>query len=77
MVFKAPVSGDLHPAARRDDGVASILINSHTLGMWLFTRHGFYSMTRSVDEPDKIQVRARSKGDLVNLKKIALVEVPY
>jgi|GEM_PF-2722659 hypothetical protein len=33
-------------------------------------------MTRSVDEPDKIQVRARSKGDLVNLKKIALVEVP-
>jgi hypothetical protein len=26
--------------------------------MWLLTRHGFYSLTRSTDEPDKLQVRA-------------------
>jgi len=35
--------------------------------MWLFTRHGFYSVTRSTKEPDKLQVRARTRGDLENL----------
>lgn len=36
--------------------------------MWLFTRHGFYSLTRSPDEPDKLQVRARLRRDLENLQ---------
>jgi hypothetical protein len=36
--------------------------------MWLFTRHGFYSLTRSTDEPDKLQVRARVRRDLENLQ---------
>lgn len=35
--------------------------------MWLFTRHGFYSVTRSIQEPDKLQIRARAKGDLERL----------
>jgi len=35
--------------------------------MWLFTRHGFYSVTRSINEPDKLQIRARAKGDLERL----------
>ena len=38
--------------------------------MWLFTRHGFYSLTRSADEPDKLQVRARVRQDLDNLQKL-------
>ncbi|MFH1499879.1 MAG: hypothetical protein ABII82_18870 [Verrucomicrobiota bacterium] len=36
--------------------------------MWLFTRHGFFSLTRSTDEPDKLQVRARVRHDLENLQ---------
>ncbi len=36
--------------------------------MWLFTRHGFYSLTRSPKEPDKLQVRARLRRDLENLQ---------
>ncbi len=36
--------------------------------MWLFTRHGFYSLTRSTDEPDKLQVRARVRRDLENIQ---------
>lgn len=35
--------------------------------MWLFTRHGFYSVTRSINEPDKLQIRARAKADLERL----------
>lgn len=38
--------------------------------MWLFTRHGFYSLTRSTDEPDKLQVRARVRQDLENLQAL-------
>ena len=45
--------------------------------MWLFTRHGFYSITRSVKEPDKLQIRARARGDLENLEAfIATREIP-
>lgn len=36
--------------------------------MWLFTIHGFYSITRSTDEPEKFQIRARSHQHLENLK---------
>lgn len=32
--------------------------------MWLFTKYGFYSVTRSKTEPQKIQVRARVRADL-------------
>lgn len=38
--------------------------------MWLFTRHGFYSLTRSADEPGKLQVRARVRRDLENLQSL-------
>ena len=45
--------------------------------MWLFTRHGFYSVTRSVKEPDKLQIRARARGDLEKLEAfIATREIP-
>lgn len=37
--------------------------------MWLFTVHGFYSIVQK--EADKWHVRARSKRDLENLKKLA------
>lgn len=36
--------------------------------MWLFTRHGFYSITRSEMEPTKLQIRARTRAHLENLK---------
>lgn len=36
--------------------------------MWLFTRHGFYSITRSRVEPDKVQIKARCKRHLQNLQ---------
>lgn len=35
--------------------------------MWLFTRHGFYSVTVSTDDPSMMQVRARSHKHLLNL----------
>lgn len=38
--------------------------------MWLFTRHGFFSITRSQQEPDKLQVRARVRRDLENLQTL-------
>jgi hypothetical protein len=38
--------------------------------MWLFTPHGFYSITRSRTEPDKTQVRARTRRDLENLQTL-------
>jgi hypothetical protein len=49
--------------------------------MWLFTRHGFYSLTRSTDEPEKLQVRARVRRDLENLQSFtglagAILETP-
>lgn len=37
--------------------------------MWIFKTYGFFSVTRSLQEPDKIQIRARVKKDLENLKK--------
>lgn len=36
--------------------------------MWLFTRHGVHSLTRSADKPDKLQIRARVRRDLENLQ---------
>lgn len=44
--------------------------------MWLFTRHGFYSITRSLDEPTKLQIRARVRGDLENLQAFTGVPGP-
>ena len=38
--------------------------------MWLFTQHGFYSITRSRTEPDKTQVRARTRRGLENLQTL-------
>lgn len=38
--------------------------------MWLFTRHGFYSITRCADEPDKLQIRSRTRAHLENLKLV-------
>lgn len=37
--------------------------------MWLFTKHGFYSATRSATNKGFIQIRARCRGDLVNLQE--------
>jgi hypothetical protein len=44
--------------------------------MWLFTRDGFYSLTRSADEPDKLQVRARVRRDLENLHSLTSLTGP-
>ena len=44
--------------------------------MWLFTRHGFYSLTRSVDQPEKLQVRARVRRDLENLQSFTGLNGP-
>jgi hypothetical protein len=44
--------------------------------MWLFTRHGFYSLTRSADEPEKLQVRARVRRDLENLQALTSLVGP-
>jgi len=38
--------------------------------MWLFTQPGFYSITRSRTEPDKTQVRARTRRGLENLQTL-------
>jgi hypothetical protein len=38
--------------------------------MWLLTQHGFYSLPRSRSEPEKTQVRARTRRDLVNLQTL-------
>jgi hypothetical protein len=37
--------------------------------MWLFTKHGFYSATRSNTVKGFMQIRARCRGDLENLKR--------
>ena len=37
--------------------------------MWLMTTDGFFSAVQHRDEPDTLLIRARSKGDLENLKK--------
>lgn len=42
--------------------------------MWLFTTLGFFSCTRSAEEPDKFQIRAREKTDLQGL--IASLGIP-
>jgi hypothetical protein len=36
--------------------------------MWLFTTIGFYSVTQVKENPDLLQVRARVRGDLDNLR---------
>lgn len=35
--------------------------------MWIFTRSGFFSVTRSIDDPSQMQIRARVRTDLENL----------
>lgn len=37
--------------------------------MWLFTKHGFYSATRSKTTKGFMQIRARCRGDLENLQQ--------
>lgn len=44
--------------------------------MWLFTRRGFYSITRSQEEPDKMQIRARERQDLEALMFYTGLEFP-
>jgi hypothetical protein len=49
--------------------------------MWLFTKHGFYSATRSNTVKGFMQIRARCRGDLENLKREfkltgAIIETP-
>lgn len=44
--------------------------------MWLFTRHGLYSLSRSTNEPDKLQVRARVRRDLENLQTLTALAGP-
>jgi hypothetical protein len=39
--------------------------------MWIFTRYGFFSVTVSVKEPKKMQIRARAREDLERLMKFA------
>lgn len=39
--------------------------------MWLFTKHGFYSVVAHRDEPDMVLVRARIKSDLEALVAVA------
>ena len=35
--------------------------------MWIFTEHGFFSLTRSRVDPGKMQIRARARKDLAAL----------
>ena len=44
--------------------------------MWLFTQHGFYSITRSRTETDKNQVRAHTRRDLENLQTLTSNPAP-
>lgn len=37
--------------------------------MWIFTQYGFFSVTQTPDRKDLIQIRARSRKHLENLKK--------
>ena len=37
--------------------------------MWIFTEHGFFSVTQTPDRSDLIQIRARSRKHLENLKR--------
>jgi hypothetical protein len=39
--------------------------------MWLFTRHGFYSVVRATEEVGCVQVRARISDDLERLRAFA------
>lgn len=50
--------------------------------MWIFTTTGFFSITRSKEQPDKLQFRARVKADIVALRrkfkiKAKLIETPH
>jgi hypothetical protein len=36
--------------------------------MWLFTKHGFFSVTQNLQRQDLIQIRARAEKDLLALK---------
>jgi hypothetical protein len=42
--------------------------------MWLFTTVGFFSVTRSKDEPEMMQVRARERHDLESLIAVAGID---
>jgi hypothetical protein len=37
--------------------------------MWIFTTHGFFSITRTRQQPEMMQIRARQKEHLQNLQK--------
>lgn len=39
--------------------------------MWLFTRHGFYSVVQDKSDPQRVQVRARIEDDLDRLSSFA------
>jgi hypothetical protein len=41
--------------------------------MWLFTQRGFFSLTRSSDDPKKMQLRARSRTDLEEAMRTAAI----
>jgi len=43
--------------------------------MWLFTTIGFYSVTQVREKPEILQIRARVKGDLDNLRAKYLPEL--
>ena len=38
--------------------------------MWLFTKHGFYSVIADAEVPENVIIRARDKGDLERLKAL-------
>ncbi len=44
--------------------------------MWLMTAHGFYSVVQHRDDSDQFLVRARVRGDLDNLKRVASIDAP-
>lgn len=39
--------------------------------MWLFSRHGFYSVVQDKADPQLVQVRARVKDDLEGLRQFS------
>lgn len=42
--------------------------------MWVFTKHGFYSIVQDRDDEETLIVRSRVKGDIENLLPGAKVE---
>jgi hypothetical protein len=43
--------------------------------MWLFTQYGFYSVVSHYDNPKRLVVRARWRGDLVRLETLIPAEI--